>query len=53
MLNRENAVQLLKDDKSEQYNEITIHEIPFVNKLNLRLDLNNKKIISKCKKVLA
>ena len=52
MLNRENAVQLLKDDKSEQYNEITIHEIPFVNKLNLRLDLNNKKIISKCKKVL-
>ena len=56
MLNRENTIQSLKDNKFKDLGkkncDIKIQEIPFVKKINLRLDPNDKNQISACSKIL-
>ena len=56
MLNRENTIQSFKDNKfkdlGEKYHYIKIQELPFVKKINLRLDPNDKICISSCSKIL-
>ena len=56
MLNRENTIQSLKDNKfkdlGEKYHYIKIQELSFVKKINLRLDPNDKDCVSSCSKIL-
>ena len=56
MLNRENTIQSLKNNKFKDFKEkhsfIQIQELPFVKKINLRLDPNNKSSFSSCSKIL-
>ena len=56
MLKRENTIQSLKNNKSKDIGEkhcyITIQELPFMKKINLRLDPNNKSCVSSCSKIL-
>ena len=56
MLNRENTIQSLKDNKfkdlGEKHRYIKIQELPFVKKINLRLDPNNKDCVSSCSEIL-
>ena len=52
MLNRENTFQTNKDKIIEEYNGIKIQELPFVNKINMRIDPNNKDYMSACSKIL-
>ena len=56
MLNRENAIQSLNNN---QFNELgdkvfckKIKELPFVKKINLRLDPNDKDCVSSCSEIL-
>ena len=59
MLNRENTIKslrLLKNNKfinSAKHSYVEIQELPFVKKINLRLDPNNKSCVSSCNKILA
>ena len=56
MLNRENTIPSLKNNKFKDFKEkhsfIQIQELPFVKKINLRLDPNNKSSFSSCSKIL-
>ena len=52
MLNRENTIQSLKNNKVEEYFYIKIQELSFVKKINLRLDPNDKDCVSSCSKIL-
>ena len=52
MLNRENTIQSLKNNKVKEYFYIKIQELSFVKKINLRLDPNDKGCVSSCNKVL-
>ena len=56
MLNRENTIQSLKNNKFKDFKEkhsfIQIQELPFVKKINLRLDPNDKICVSSCSKIL-
>ena len=56
MLNREITIQSLKNNKFKDFREkhsfIQIQELPFVKKINLRLDPNNKSSFSSCSKIL-
>ena len=52
MLSRENTIQSLKDNKIEEHYGIQFQELPFVKKINLRIDSNNKNLISSTHKVL-
>ena len=56
MLNRENTIQYLKNNKFKDFKEnhsfIQIQELPFVKKINLRLDPNDKICVSSCSKIL-
>ena len=51
MLNRDNTIQSIKN-KVEEHFGIKIQELPFVKKINLRLDPNNKSCVSSCSKIL-
>ena len=57
MLNRENAIQSLSNNQFKELGDkvfcIKIKELPFVKKINLRLDPNNKDCISSCSKILS
>ena len=56
MLNRENAIQSLKNNEFKELGDkvffIDIKELPFVKKINLRLDPNNKDCVSSCSEIL-
>ena len=56
MLNRENTIQPLKNNKFKELGDkvlfIKIKELPFVKKINLRLDPNDKDCVSSCSKIL-
>ena len=56
MLNRENTIQSLKNNKFKKLGDkiffIKIKELPFVKKINLRLDPNDKDCISLSSKIL-
>ena len=56
MLNRENTIQSLKNNKFKDFKEkhsfIQIQELPFVKKINLRLDPNDKDCVLSCSKIL-
>ena len=56
MLSREITIQSLKNNKFKDFREkhsfIQIQELPFVKKINLRLDPNNKNSFSSCSKIL-
>ena len=56
MLNRENAIQSLNNNQFKELGDkvfcIKIKELPFVKKINLRLDPNNKDCVSSCSEIL-
>ena len=52
MLNRENTIQSIKNNKIEEHFEIKILELPFVKKINLRIDSKNKSYMSSCGNIL-
>ena len=55
MLDRENAIQSLNNKLNELEDKvfsIDIKEIPFVKKINLRLDPNDKNCVSSFNKIL-
>ena len=52
MLNRDNTIQSIKNNKVEEHFGIKIQELPFVKKINLRTDPNNKSYISSCYNIL-
>ena len=56
MMNRENTIQSLKNNKFKELGEeqfyIKIQELPFVKKINLRLDPNDKDCVSSFSKIL-
>ena len=55
-MNRENTIQSLKNNKFKELGDkvlfIKIKELPFVKKINLRLDPNDKDCVSSCSKIL-
>ena len=56
MLNRENAIQSLNNNQFKELGDkvffIKIKEIPFLKKINLRLDPNDKNCVSSCSEIL-
>ena len=52
MLDRENTVDSLINNKIQEHGNIKIQELPFINKINLRLDPRNKNYMSLCSKIL-
>ena len=56
MLDRKNTIQSLKNNKFKELGDkiffIKIKELPFVKKINLRLDPNDKDCVSSCSKIL-
>ena len=56
MLDRENTIKSLKNNKFKELGDkvffIKIKELPFVKKINLRLDPNDKDCVSSCSKIL-
>ena len=52
MLNRENTINLLKDNNIIKYSNIQFQELPFVKKINLRGDPSNKEFMSLNSKIL-
>ena len=52
MLNRDNTIPSIKNNKVEEHFGIKIQELPFVKKINLRLDPNDKDCVSSCSKIL-
>ena len=56
MLDKENTIQSLKNNKFKVLGDkvffLKIKELPFVKKINLRLDPNDKDCVSSCSKIL-
>tara|TARA_B100001123_G_scaffold391288_1_gene469531 strand:+ start:118 stop:699 length:582 start_codon:yes stop_codon:yes gene_type:complete len=53
MLNREKTITSIKNHKNiVEHNGINIQELPYVNKINLRLNPNNNDYMSSCAKIL-
>jgi len=52
MLKKESVIDSLKDQNIKEFNGILIQELPFVEKINLRFDPNNKEYFSLCGKIL-
>ena len=56
MLDRENTIQSLKNNKFKELGDkvfyIKIKELPFVKKINLRLDTNDKDCVSYCSEII-
>ena len=56
MLNRENAIQSLNNNQFKELGDkvffIKIKEMPFLKKINLRLDPNDKNCVSSCSEIL-
>lgn len=52
MLNRENTIYSINENEIIEKNKITIQELPFFKKINLRINPNNKNHMSVCGKIL-
>jgi len=52
MLNRENTIHSINDNKIVEFFGIKIQEMPYVKKINLRFDPNNNDYMSSCGKIL-
>ena len=52
ILNRQNTIDSLKNNRIEERNGIKFQEFPFVNKINIRIDPNNKNQMTICGKML-
>jgi len=52
MLNRDNTIQSIKNNKVEEHFGIKIQELPFVKKINLRINPDNKSYMSSCGNIL-
>ena len=52
MLDRDNTIDSLKNNKIQELGDIKIQELPFINKINLRFDPRNKNYMSLCDKIL-
>ena len=52
ILNRENTIDSLKNNRIEERNGIKFQEFPFVNKTNIRIDPEDKNQMSICGKIL-
>ena len=52
MLNRAKTINPINNNIIEHFNKIKIQELPYVDKINLRLDPNNNDYMSICGKIL-
>ena len=52
ILNRENTIYSLKNNKIEDHFGIIIEELSFINKINLRINPNDNNHMSSCGKIL-
>ena len=52
MLDRENTVDSLKNNKIQEHCNVKIQELPFINKINLRLDPKYKNYMSLSPRIL-
>ncbi len=52
MLHRKNTIASLDNNNFFENNNITIQELPFISKINLRIDPNNKDYMSICGRIL-
>ena len=52
MLERENTINNLKNNKILEIKDFKIQEISFINKINLRFDPKNKEYMASCGKIL-
>ena len=52
MLNREKTIHFFNHNNIIEHFGIKIQELPYVNKINLRLDPNNNVYMSSCGKIL-
>ena len=52
MLNRENTIYSIKDNKIVENSGIKIQELPFVKKTNLRFNPSNNDYLLSCEKIL-
>ena len=52
MLNREKTLKSVKENNIVDHIGIKIQEFPFIEKINLRFDPNNKNFMSSCEKIL-
>ena len=52
MLNRAKTINPINNNIIEHFNKIKIQELPYVDKINLRLDPNNNNYMSICEKIL-
>ena len=51
-LQQDNCIKSLSNNKVENHNGIEIQELPFINKINVRIDTNDNKNIIKCGKLI-
>ena len=51
-LKRDNCIDSLKNYKIENHSGIKIQELPFINKINLRINPDNNENIIKCGKII-
>ena len=47
-LQQDNCINSLKNNKVENHFGINIQELPFINKINVRIDINDNQNIIKC-----
>jgi len=52
MLNRENSIHILRNNVVQEHADIKFQELPFMTKINLRGNSNDKKFLSSASKVL-
>ena len=51
-LQQDNCIKSLSNNKVEDHSGIKIQELPFINKINVRIDINDNKNIIKCGKLI-
>ena len=51
-LQQDNCIKSLSNNKVENHFGIEIQELPFINKINVRIDINDNKNIIKCGKLI-
>ena len=51
-LQQDNCIKSLSNNKVENHFGVEIQELPFINKINVRIDTNDNKNIIKCRKLI-
>ena len=51
-LQQDNCIKSLSNNKVENHFGVEIQELPFINKINVRIDINDNKNIIKCGKLI-